>query len=588
MAWDPSRALGLWDETRSFEELRSHIQALDRTKAIFWAARLNLLRMCCMMHDTSSFDDLASIFFTGAEIRTMVKALKRAHKPRKNLLAMLGRRSLLEIIRWSALLGENHSIEDANLSFDEARHLFAAARCTFVQPLQRSTMEHAEPYLEAFGSGPAPPEFSLPLFRDLWALNYVPDQRQRIVGRSAVLLCQEFFGRAHDLRLLFEEVAGLTVEEYLGSVLRIAGQISSSVNLRSGAGITAFGQLPNGQDSQAPDALARFLELESQTLDDLRSALLRRLDTSHIDAKTPFDTTALRSRPFLRSAHHGGLILSDLNFLEDKLWIGPVFHLLAKSEPKAIFGAFGGAVERYAARLIQSVFARADKGTYDGLVLNPHGMVGPDRKELTDVCLRCGTTLLMIETKAVTLPEHLMWFHGDASYMRAIEKRLAGSGSGAKGVGQLARSIFELAHGKVRPDNEEMFSNVERIMPILLAHDSDISAPMHSPFIARQFVDALEAREGTQLEKANGRLRLGETEIYLPTLMTISDLEVIEGYYCKLGIAGLIDSYYEKDPDRQLSLTTLFELVAHVRPRKQLDTSSLLAKEAKKLVSSLE
>ena len=592
LAWDPSRALGLWDETRTFEELCANIRALDRDKAIFWAARLNLLRWRCLIDPAQSFDELAPIFFTGPEIKAMVKALKRARRPREDFLAMFDRRSLLEILRWAALVGETHSTDEPRLSFAEARHFFAAARCARVHPLQRAIVEHAEPYLASCGPGATPPEFGLPVFRDLWALNSVTDHRDRLIGRSAVLLRQEFFGKAPELRALLEEITGLGLDQYLGSVLHVARCLASDLSLKSADEVAGYGLVgprmlapvaPNGRD-----VLERFLALESQTVSALRTGLLRRVGQDRIDQRTPFDTASLRSRPFVKHDRTESTILTDVNFLEDKLWIGPVFHLLAKGSAKAVFGAFGSAVERYVALLFQSLFARADKGEYDRLLLNPHGTAGPDRKELTDVCLRSGGTLLMVEAKAVTLPEQLQWFHGDAAYRRAIEERLASSGSGAKGVGQLARSIHELAHAKIRPDDPDMFAGVDRVMPVLLVHDTDISAPMHSPFIAKRFVELLGDLEGAELKRADGKLRIGHVETYLPTLMTLSDLEVLEGFYFRGSLASLIDSYYRQDEDRVTSLTTLFELVAKAMPRGPLDNGSILAKEGKAMVSKLE
>ncbi len=95
-------------------------------------------------------------------------------------------------------------------------------------------------------------------------------------------------------------------------------------------------------------AMDRYIELESQTADELRTALWK--GSSGADGLTgaePFDYTQLRERPILRTAD-GRAIILDQAFYSEKASVGPLFTLvkiLGKGNKKinTVFGAFGSA-----------------------------------------------------------------------------------------------------------------------------------------------------------------------------------------------------------------------------------------------------
>jgi len=592
LAWDPSRALGVWGETRSFEELRAGLRALDREKAIFWCARLNLLRRHYEERGGSFDDRVSHLFFTSAEMRIMGQALRRAGEAGRPFMSVFRRRSLLELIRWAALDGEAKPADlqagDSNISREEGRSLFAAARCAAVQPLRRAIEEHSARYPSSAFEGETPPEFGLPVFRDLDGLRYSIGRRDHLLGRSALLLREAFFGHEPGYRTNFEAMSGLSIDTYLGSVLLMASRTAASVALKPGQKAVQAGLVelmpsdPLPMETRA--VIERYLALESQTVDELGAALLKRLPDKSVDENTPFDTTALRLRPWIRGTH-GHLILSDMDFLEDKLWIGPIFHLVDKDNARDLFSALGHAVERYVGRLLQSLFERAGKGAYDHIVLGP--MAGGER-EITDACLRSGDCLLMIETKAVTLREETQWLHGDAAYMRMLQQRLASSGKDAKGVGQLAKAIADLSDGSLRPVDGHVFTGVRRIMPVVLVQDVELGAPMHSAFLADRFIQALERYKPTGTVRRAGKIRLGDYEVYLPTLMTLSDLETIETILPGTTLCDFIDGYYDTDPKRELSVTTLLDGALASRQRAVWAPGSLLDRAGQAMLKSLE
>src|SRR5437868_11164822 len=77
-----------------------------------------------------------------------------------------------------------------------------------------------------------------------------------------------------------------------------------------------------------------FMRLESQSVQQLRSSLLERLTQQDgVSETTPLDSKGFRSRPFLKRPD-GKYILLDYGFLVDKLWTGPLFHLVSTSNKK--------------------------------------------------------------------------------------------------------------------------------------------------------------------------------------------------------------------------------------------------------------
>ena len=156
-----------------------------------------------------------------------------------------------------------------------------------------------------------------------------------------------------------------------------------------------------------------------------------------LNTRTPFDTTPLRTRPFIRT-RFGAVALCDRVFLEDKLWLGPVFRLLADGvSAPLLFGALGEAFERYVIRLIQFATTNGGAAGRSAVYANPKA----GSLEITDVCVRAGPALVMIECKMAWLPQQAQWEYGDAAFIKAIRERLATYGKSNKGIGQLARSI---------------------------------------------------------------------------------------------------------------------------------------------------
>jgi hypothetical protein len=517
-----------------FQEMVASLATLDREKTIFWCARLNLLRMHFPRSDFGAFDRaFAARFFSSQELRTMYRALKRAHRPRRNYLACFDRRPLLEVMRWAALLGRDLAGAGSELNLEEGHHLFNAARCAEFDAFRRSFIAHHEPYVDLPDRANVAMNSDLPVWAYHWSLRYVVDQDQCILGRSAIFLREELFSATPELKSRFERSCGLSLDAWLGCVLLSKRLTTGDLAPDPIVDLAGFGVIdqprPGTFGAQTLEVMNHFLSRESQDADELRAGLLSRLPDQTISEATPFDTTPLRMRPFIRGAS-GQIILCDRNFLDDKLWLGPVFQLLADGfNAKFLFGQFGEAVERYVRQLIGSLVKRAGPGRYDAVYYNPRA--NPGRVEITDVCLRCGETLVMIECKSAWLPQRFQWEHGEGAYKEAIQSRFAQAGEGSKGVGQLARSVVGLADGSLVPHDAALTERITRVLPIVLVQEQTVAAPMFPQFLAEEFESFVRTACKEAPAEKDGWLNIGNLRTSRPTTITLSDLEALESTY---------------------------------------------------------
>jgi hypothetical protein len=560
------------------QEMIESIGAVDRSVWIVWCARLNLLRST---HGgvTDAFDNLLSArFFTIDQRRRMHVVLKRARRPRTIFLTCFRRSALLEVLRWAVMLGTDSAEEQVDLTLADSMHFVRAAHCANLAAFARITEAQVGPLLDSEPTADKEATYSLPIFAQMSGMDEGMHKDDLVLGRSAILLCEEFFVKNPEWQARFEAIVGMPLDAWLGCVLLAQRLTTGDLAPDPRTHLQQFGIVDIAAATDVPGdtrgLFEAYLAQQTQGVGALRDGLLARLSEKTVSQATPFDTTPLRTRPFIRT-RFGTIALCDRVFLEDKLWLGPVFGLLADGiSAPLLFGALGVAVERYVIRLIQ--FAATRRGTARSITVCANPKAGS--LEITDVCVRAGPVLVMIECKTAWLPQQAQWEYGDAAFIRAVRERLASYGKSNKGIGQLARSIVGIAEGTVTPDDPALFAGVETVLPVIMVQDTSVATAGLPPFLAQEFASAVRMFSSAAPAETPGSLQIGAIRTALPTMMALSDIELFESMLARVSsIAEFITSY--DDPERLIPLHWLVEDAIRLSPQIQFDPASLIAKE---------
>ncbi|WP_400765362.1 hypothetical protein [Methylosinus sporium] len=559
------------------QEIIESISTVDQSALLVWCARLNLLRSICGdLRD--EFDSLLSpYFFSGEQIRRMRAVLKRAGRPRGVFLSCFQRPDLLELFRLAAMLGDDRDTEQSELMLSDPMVLMRASYCARMAAFERIAKAQSGPALDKERTTETEASYSLPIFAQMFQMQegFLRKDAQ-VLGRSAMLLCDAFFSSNPLWLSRFESLVGMSLDEWLGCVMLAERLTTGDLAPDPRHAMQDFGILDIATAKDIPprarSRLEAFLALETQNVEALRERLLERQTDKVVSKDTPFDTTPLRARPFVRTKR-GSVVLSDRIFLQDKLWLGPVFRLLADGVPASkLFASFGAAIESYVIRLLRSAATRAGDAKRI-VVANPKA----GQSEITDICIREGPILVMIESKTAWLPEKAQWEYGDAAFVTAIRDRLASYGKPNKGIGQLARSIVGVVERTMIPDDPALFAGVETIVPLLLLQDTSAVTPALPPFLAREFASAIRDFASEPIQEATGEFRLCNIRITSPTLMALSDIELFESMIAKHTIAEFLNTYV--DPERLIPFHLLLEGAIKGNPQISIDPMSIIYKE---------
>jgi len=162
--------------------------------------------------------------------------------------------------------------------------------------------------------------------------------------------------------------------------------------------------------------------------------------------------------------------------------------------------------------------------------------------QLADAFLGGGPECVFFEIKGRWLREDVL-AGAPEDYQQHVREKY----SGRIGVGQLARNISNLALGEWRTEAEEL-AGVERIFPVMVVYDDRLDAPLHPRFLAQEFARSISGND------ALGNLRVGKWMVAPLTVMTIDNLELLEGSVHKFSLFDLLRDYSSECPDRFVSL----------------------------------
>jgi hypothetical protein len=541
-----------------FASFQSGVKQLSRTDALFWCARLNLL-----LSNPTNKDDrrkqeaVIPVFFTTDEV-ARINAFARTYQGQGydiSHIMVFFRGQLLELMRWVCLWCEDHP--DDGVTFERP-----AVCSTFAQVALIASDLWAR---RIYGD-----RFSLDGGRDLAQNRALGAIRGAIADTSLGLDPLLALGRGHaiigkhlphlyaDLSQEFCARTGFSLDDFYQC---LAAFMTTFLN-RTPENVQANPGLFNVTTvcASAPHVeplIATYLVLESQTADELQDALWGSERVTRWEDASRYDYKPLRRRPILR-ASDGRAIIMDPVFYAERASVGPLF-LISEGAPRArgneVFSAFGHAFEAYAGSLLRGMYPVPGPGLVDRLCCDVQGKDRVGRPvQIADACLNDVTKAILFEMKAVWVRDDVVL---DDDYERYLDHlrdkygvRTGGQGGRSiKGVGQLARTITNLASGEWTPLTED-FTRVKHLYPVLLVHDPLLDSPVHGKFLAAEFAAALAPEEVGPI----GTMRKGRFWVAPLIVMTIDDLEALETSIEHFSLHDLLRDYAAAHSDRVVSL----------------------------------
>jgi hypothetical protein len=565
------------DAAPDFASFCSTVRSLSRTDTIFWCARLNLILSNPQNLDEKGKQEYAvRHFFDESEIGRL-NAFAREHAT----FSVFFRDQLLELVRWTCLLADDHPDDGRTFEDPATRRRFAQAALMAGEVWGNRVFKDGLPVT---GDHVEDLRRAMPAFRRA-IVTRAPDL-VRVLARGASIY--EEFQRAHeDLHARFRATSGLTLTEYLACLWFLTIQFANinpatAQTTSGGFRVEAVkGSLP--QEMQEP--FDRYIQLESQTADELRSALWGDRAADDVRAMAPFDDRPFRNRPILRTPD-GRAIVLDQVFYAGRASVGPLFTLV-NAAPRdgrvnTLFGAFGDAFESYVNGLLRSMYP-ARPPLAETLTCNPTGTTASGEIEIADACLNEVTDIVLFESKAVFVRDDAT---GDVeSYESELRKKLGATEGtvkdrGMKGAAQLGRWIVGIARGDVTPAGPA-WDRAQRIFPVLVVYDTMLDRPGHARVFEEEFRTALVPASTT----ASGYMRAGRFTIAPPTVMTIDDLENLASSVERFSLVDLLRDYVNSTPPG--TRASLHDFMAmggnpkyRVLPSKELAERAIKALEA--------
>jgi hypothetical protein len=202
-----------------------------------------------------------------------------------------------------------------------------------------------------------------------------------------------------------------------------------------------------------PDIISRFFEEVSGNALRLQGELQSR--DFGID-----DLTALRKYPVFREEHQ---YLVDLFFIGDKLETGAFWsaHQSLGGKDRLKLHAFWGMLfESYVLWMLDHY----SEPTLNQVSKNPKTKNG--NIEISDTAIRCGESLVLIETKGSTFTAEAKYGSSPKKLLEEIHTKLVGGDDEKKGVTQLASSLKYVAFS-----NLSDISTIRRVYPVIITRD---------------------------------------------------------------------------------------------------------------------
>jgi hypothetical protein len=324
------------------------------------------------------------------------------------------------------------------------------------------------------------------------------------------------------------------------------------MNPKVGTGL--FDVTAIGRSSPYAGFLQKYINIESQTVDELRRALWGTNDSlNEAPDNQDYYYQPLRQRPILRS-DDGRAIILDPIFFSEKASVGLLFLLPRKERLQAI-SDYGKAFEAYSCDMLERMFPDFSRAADKRFRRNIIATDSEGTELEIDACLNDIIELVLFEVKTGLIREDTILSGDYENYIGQIRQKYVWSEKEkGVGVGQLAKAINILASKKWIGSNQE-FSKAQRIYPVLVVHDELLAAPVYGNFLASEFKELLSPDK----ELPSGELVKAHLRIVPLIIVTVDDLENLETSIEHFGFRDLLSAYSQHCPDR---LTSLYNFIA--------------------------
>lgn len=558
----------------SLSSLREVLQTLSRGDVLFTSARLNLVLSNPEgppQHEIQRW--AARRFLTEPGLRRLQQFARRRGGPKG--VHLFSRGQLLELMRWAALLSVDQP-DDGNTFQDVvARRRFVEAALIAGELWERRT--YASGLSVTADRGADRIRAITPLRAGVDAARTAPELR-RALGRSSATYRARLEHHHPGASALFVETTGLTFSQYnaFASTLQIhCGSLTPSSE-DIGARIFNSQAVGRALRPEAAEAFPKFLSLESQTPDALRTSLLKP-DGSLPGERDAFSLRPLYERPVLCLPDGRGIISDSAIFVE-KIALGPLFHLARACRGRAanrMFAAFGACFEEYVQDLLERIWPNLNR--------NPSRRAPGGQIELGDAAVVANGSLFLFEVKSAFMRDEATRTDSTDGYMAELREKYVGSARDggktvAKGVAQLAAALDRIAADGYLASPGDL-GGVKRINPVLIVRDGALGSPGHIEFFSRQ-LDGLVARAVAQRGSADRH----PYEIARLTVATVEDVEDIEPSAGAWDVAAYLDAYTREDVNGARPSLRDFMVESQGRyplyPRAILDTTADEIEEA--------
>jgi hypothetical protein len=535
--------------------LKFRLQQLSRIETLRYCIHLNLFisESESPRHDLTQQRALIRMFLNDRMIRriervsTRLRTQRHGHQLR---LTVFHRQQLLELMCWTSLYCPNSGKYTTPVQNNQSKKMFVQAALIVSELVLRRM---GDEQTLAGENTEVVRRHLLKLVRlSAQGASHAMDPI-RAFGRGKMMFFDYLPKEFPDFEKRFQKHSGLSLSEYYSCLVMVIAHYLN-VELRQSSHVRHIIKVQELREQvpQMVDVFSRYLELESQTIEELRMALHENGNVEQYSLK------AIRQKPILRLSD-GNAIVLDPVFHMEKAMAGPLFMLTGQF--KDLLGHFGDAFEKYAQSILLKMYPQAGTDLRMGDDLKLMGSDG--EVEIADACLIDGDRLLLFEMKAVWVRDDRVADRDHEGYLNELRQKYGKSGRIAD---QIARAINRLVSGEWTLRGHDM-KDTRRIYPILIAYDPLLNTLGHPWFFRSEFSDALEP-DGL-LSRSKVVMVKNQWEIAPVTIITVDVLENLEASVRNFDLVDLLEDYFAfcdanfRDADDDLSLSTFISISGH-------------------------
>ncbi|HEY3814573.1 MAG TPA: hypothetical protein VGL66_15230 [Caulobacteraceae bacterium] len=524
------------------------VSRLDRDAALLVCGIVNILVTGSGFTDVPERQRRAfSEVGTPEDGRTIDEWLRR-QRPQGASAVVFFQGQILELVRWIALHAQPGTGDTTCFADPEQRKTFLRAALVASELWSARTIGDR---LSGGKTNAEAVERALGAFRKSTEESGVATHIGVAIARGRLLFQRYLPARLPTFRDEFRAATGITIEDYLTCVTMLMPKASD---------VPSDGAMFRPTYAAATEFAAEFalfLSQVSQTPDELKVSLESGF------AKNGFKS--LREKPILTTPSGLSVILDPAYFV-DHFTLSPLFRVIALGrQTNAVFGAFGHAFEDYAIEIlgrryppvfgVKRLFTRV-KSSED----NPEFEI--------DALLNEGADLVLMEMKAVFVPERSILTDDHGDFLKELRKKYAvepGEQDREVGVAQLAKQVRAIVLGRWA-GAEIDHGQLRQVFPVLVVYDERLASPGVGAFLNERFRDAL------------GDVARKDVVIRDLAIMTIHDLETKESTD-GFSLTELLSAYL---PESRGGMVSLHNFVARhptfntmLRPNETLMATSL-------------